>query len=88
MPEIFPWRNLQSVYKRSLGLEAMHSAFGDLVQEVIERNAKDKYLKNLHTGQRGTKGSMNGTYRIHITQVARIYKTAGLKKRELLLGVD
>jgi hypothetical protein len=42
------FQDLQSVYKRSLGLEAMHSALRHLVEEVVEWDTEEKNLKNLH----------------------------------------
>ena len=66
-----------SIYKGRLRFEAMHSALRNLIQKVVERNTEQKYLKNLGV-LAGIGRDLTGTYRIHVTKVAGIYKTAGL----------
>ena len=40
-------RYSHGIYKRSLGLEAVHGTLCDLVQEVVKWNTENKSLKNL-----------------------------------------
>lgn len=66
----------------------MYGALRRLVQEVVERCAEQQYLKNLAWVSRWFLAWETRTYRIHVTEIASIYKTARFDERHLLFGIN
>lgn len=66
----------------------MSCLFPDLIQEIVQRNAKHEYLKDLtRISSKLVPYNNNGTYRIHVAHVPSIHKTSGFEKRDFGLNL-
>lgn len=72
--------------KRSLALEAVSSPLADLDKEVVKGDTENKNLQDLLSSDHYQRSDcvFRATYRVHVTHIASVNKSARLDEGDLL----